>query len=133
MKWRCRWTKSTRRERGKSPSATVTRQTLHLWWSRKPLAVARAVIFAQLVDDPSEYVDVLLSDPVKRRAAQRVLSGRRGAGEQEAAAAGDQYALREIAAEQERERLFGILKDLVRWENTTNETVLEQARDRDLA
>ncbi|MCY4377634.1 MAG: DUF1156 domain-containing protein [Spirochaetaceae bacterium] len=58
--------------------------TLHLWWSPKPLAVARAVIFAQLVDDPSEYVDVLLSDPVKRRAAQRVLSRRRGAGEQEA-------------------------------------------------
>lgn len=26
--------------------------TLHLWWSRKPLAVARAVIFAQLVNDP---------------------------------------------------------------------------------
>ncbi|MCY3999498.1 MAG: DUF1156 domain-containing protein, partial [Bacteroidetes bacterium] len=31
--------------------------TLHLWWSRKPLAVARAVIFAQMVDDPSEYID----------------------------------------------------------------------------
>lgn len=27
--------------------------TLHLWWSRKPLAVSRAVLFAQLVDDPS--------------------------------------------------------------------------------
>ena len=27
--------------------------TLHLWWSRKPLAAARAVLFAQLVDDPS--------------------------------------------------------------------------------
>lgn len=27
--------------------------TLHLWWSRKPLATARAVLFAQLVDDPS--------------------------------------------------------------------------------
>ena len=26
--------------------------TLHLWWSRKPLAAARAVLFAQLVDDP---------------------------------------------------------------------------------
>jgi len=26
--------------------------TLHLWWSRKPLAAARAVIFAQMVDDP---------------------------------------------------------------------------------
>ena len=103
--------------------------TLHLWWSRKPLAVARAVIFAQLVDDPSEYVDVLLSDPAKKRAAQRVLTQRRGAGGQEEAAAdAGRYALREIAAEQERERLFGILKELVRWENTTNETVLERAR-----
>ena len=31
--------------------------TLHLWWSRKPLAAARAVLWASLVDDPS-------SDPV---------------------------------------------------------------------
>jgi len=29
--------------------------TLHLWWSRKPLATARAVLFAQLVDDPSSH------------------------------------------------------------------------------
>ena len=35
--------------------------TLHLWWARRPLAAARAVTFAQMVDDPSEYVDVLLS------------------------------------------------------------------------
>ena len=27
--------------------------TLHLWWERRPLAAARAVIFAQMVDDPS--------------------------------------------------------------------------------
>ena len=27
--------------------------TLHLWWARRPLATARAVLFAQLVDDPS--------------------------------------------------------------------------------
>jgi putative DNA methylase len=26
--------------------------TLHLWWARRPLAAARAVIFASLVDDP---------------------------------------------------------------------------------
>jgi putative DNA methylase len=26
--------------------------SLHLWWSRKPLAAARAVLFAQLVNDP---------------------------------------------------------------------------------
>nr|WP_232334222.1 DUF1156 domain-containing protein [Rhodococcus sp. WB1] len=31
--------------------------TLHLWWSRKPLAAARAVLFAQLVDDPSSFPD----------------------------------------------------------------------------
>ena len=29
--------------------------TLHLWWARRPLAAARAVIFAQMVDDPSAY------------------------------------------------------------------------------
>ena len=31
--------------------------TLHLWWARRPLAAARAVILAQMVDDPSEYAD----------------------------------------------------------------------------
>jgi len=29
--------------------------TLHLWWARRPLAAARAVIFAQMVDDPSAH------------------------------------------------------------------------------
>ena len=29
--------------------------TLHLWWARRPLAAARAVIFAQMVDDPAEH------------------------------------------------------------------------------
>jgi putative DNA methylase len=29
--------------------------TLHLWWARRPLAAARAVIFAQMVDDPSAW------------------------------------------------------------------------------
>src|SRR5215213_8481586 len=45
--------------------------TLHLWWARRPLAAARAVIFAQMVDDPSTYVDTLLGEPTTRRAAQR--------------------------------------------------------------
>lgn len=31
--------------------------TLHLWWARRPLATARAVLFASLVDDPSEHPD----------------------------------------------------------------------------
>lgn len=29
--------------------------TLHLWWARRPLAAARTVIFAQMVDDPSSF------------------------------------------------------------------------------
>ena len=31
--------------------------TLHLWWARRPLAACRAVLFAQLVDDPSAHPD----------------------------------------------------------------------------
>ena len=42
---------------------------LHKWWARRPLAAARAVIFAQMVDDPSTYVDTLLGVPDTRRAA----------------------------------------------------------------
>ncbi len=95
--------------------------TLHLWWARRPLAAARAVIFAQTVDDPSAYVDVLLSDPTKKRAAQRVLKKR-------GAARSDRQALADTAAELERQRLFRILETLVLWESTTDEAVLEQAR-----
>lgn len=29
--------------------------TLHLWWARRPLAACRAILFAQLVDDPSAW------------------------------------------------------------------------------
>ena len=106
--------------------------TLHLWWARRPLAAARAVIFAQMVDDPSEYVDVLLSDPVKRCKAERTLTKRRADGVAPDAAgfspAEETNALAEVAAEHERERLFGILEELVLWENTTNEEVLDRAR-----
>jgi len=70
--------------------------TLHLWWARRPLAAARAVIFAQMVDDPSSCPDLFPT---------------------------------EKAQEKERKRLFKIIEDLVQWENTTNETVLQQARE----
>ena len=103
--------------------------TLHLWWARRPLAAARAVLFAQMVDDPSEYVNVLLSDPSKKRAARQALKKRR-AGEASGGPnrSSDRQALADMAAELERERLFGILEELVLWENTTNEQVLQQAR-----
>lgn len=70
--------------------------TLHLWWARRPLAAARAVIFAQMVDDPSSWPDLFPT---------------------------------EKAQEKERRRLFGIIEELVKWENTTNERVLQAARD----
>ena len=70
--------------------------TLHLWWARRPLAAARAVIFAQMVDDPSAHPELFPT---------------------------------EEAQEAERQRLFRIIEELVLWENTTNEVVLEQARE----
>ncbi len=69
--------------------------TLHLWWARRPLAAARAVIFAQMVDDPSEDPDRFPGEEAQTR---------------------------------ERDRLFRILERLVRWENTTNEDLLAEAR-----
>ena len=70
--------------------------TLHLWWARRPLAAARAVIFAQMVDDPAARPDLFPSEADQQR---------------------------------ERERLFRLIEDMVRWENTTNEELLEQARE----
>ena len=103
--------------------------TLHLWWARRPLAAARAVIFAQMVDDPSEYVDLLLADSKKRRAALRALSKLQAKPEGSAEdMEPNRKALGNMAAQLERERLFSILEELVVWENTTNERVLEQAR-----
>src|SRR6266487_6045149 len=69
--------------------------TLHLWWARRPLAACRAVLFAQMVDDPSS-----LSDEFPTEEAQ----------------------------ETERQRLFRIIEDLVKWANTTNEALLQAAR-----
>ncbi|MFM8387469.1 MAG: DUF1156 domain-containing protein [Planctomycetia bacterium] len=70
--------------------------TLHLWWARRPLAAARAVIFAQMVDDPSSLPDLFPTEKKQQK---------------------------------ERERLFRIIEDLVQWENTTNEEVLQAARE----
>ncbi len=46
--------------------------TLHLWWARRPLAAARAVIFAQMVDDPSSYPDLFPTE--KAQASRRQTS-----------------------------------------------------------
>jgi putative DNA methylase len=116
--------------------------TLHLWWARRPLAAARAVIFSQMVDDPSEYVDVLRDDPKLRRKAEAILKTRRVLWEEARGLAekakgtnlhvpepGPEPTLDDILADQERQRLFRIIEQLVLWESTTNETVLQAARD----
>ena len=46
--------------------------TLHLWWARRPLAAARAVLFAQLVDDPSSHPDEFPTEEDQRRERERL-------------------------------------------------------------
>lgn len=46
--------------------------TLHLWWARRPLAAARAVLFAQLVDDPSSNPDEFPTEELQRKERERL-------------------------------------------------------------
>ena len=69
--------------------------TLHLWWARRPLSAARAVIWSSLVDDPSSHPEQFPTEDDQNR---------------------------------ERQRLFKILEDLVVWENSNNENVLNAAK-----
>jgi len=45
---------------------------IHLWWSRKPLATARAVLFAQLVDDPSSHPDQFPTEAAQQVERERL-------------------------------------------------------------
>jgi len=83
----------------KMPGIGAHPRGIHLWWARRPLAAARAVIFAQMVNDP---------------------------GYQQGG--GFKYGVNKEKAQAERERLFKIIEDLVRWENTSNAEVLDRAR-----
>ncbi len=116
--------------------------TLHLWWARRPLAACRAVLFASLVDDPSECVKELLADAGKRTAAEKELRTRKkawaalkatfdkasGAGMKSVPNPGAEPRLEEVVVEVERERLFNIIRELVKWENSNNERVINAAR-----
>ena len=46
--------------------------TLHLWWSRKPLAACRAVLFASLVDDPSNSPEEFPTEEDQQRERERL-------------------------------------------------------------
>jgi putative DNA methylase len=69
-------------------------KALHWWWARRPLAVCRAIIFAQLVDDPSSHPD--------------------------------RFPTVE-AQERERDRLFALMRELVRWERSSDRQLMQQA------
>ena len=46
--------------------------TLHLWWARRPLAACRAVLFAQLVDDPSAHPDQFPTEEEQKAERERL-------------------------------------------------------------
>ncbi|MBR3354622.1 MAG: DUF1156 domain-containing protein [Oscillospiraceae bacterium] len=69
--------------------------TLHLWWARRPLAAARAVIWASLVDDPSSHPELFPTEEEQNL---------------------------------ERQRLFKILEELVKWENSTDQAIINLAK-----
>src|ERR1039458_4728863 len=116
--------------------------TLHLWWARRPLAAARAVILARIVAGPTAYVDVLRADPKLRRKAETALKARLKLWEEARTLAekakgsglpvpepGPAPTLDDMLADLERQRLFLIIEDLVLWENRSEEPVLQEARD----
>ena len=41
--------------------------TLYLWWARRPLSVCRVVLFASLVDDPSNRDDLTGAEQERER------------------------------------------------------------------
>ncbi|GIL16886.1 MAG: hypothetical protein BroJett040_06370 [Oligoflexia bacterium] len=85
-------TESARRKR-KAPAGYPT--ALHKWWAQRPIAAARAVLFAQLIDDPSSNPDLFPT---------------------------------EQAQEKERKRLFHLIEELILWDNTRNEDLLNKIR-----
>lgn len=46
--------------------------TLHLWWARRPLATARAVIWSSLVDDPSSHPEQFPTEEEQQKERQRL-------------------------------------------------------------
>ncbi len=70
-------------------------RNLHQWWARRPQAAARAVIFAQMVDDPSSHPDIFPTEKIQ---------------------------------DIERQRLFSLIEELAKWENSADANLLQQAR-----
>ena len=80
----------------KMPGIGAHPRGIHHWWARRPLVACRAVLFAQLVNDPS-------SNP-------------------------ERFPTQEDQ-ETERLRLFEMIEELVKWENSQNEPLLLKAQE----
>ncbi|MGE4531815.1 MAG: DUF1156 domain-containing protein [Acidithiobacillus sp.] len=81
-----------------NPFVSKHPRSLHIWWARRRLVATRAILFAQLVNDPGYQRDI-------------------------------GFGVNKKEAEVKREELFQIIRDLVKWENTSNVEVLNRARE----
>lgn len=86
--------------------------TLHLWWARRPLAAARAVLFSQLVDDPSSYEHDFRAEGVAQGLDGEALV---------------RFVEKRVTGE--RARLHNLLALIVDWDNLDDEGLMQQARD----
>ena len=84
--------------------------TLHLWWARRPLAAARAVIFTSLVDDPDD-----------KNALPKFVAACK-----DLPSDGPNVAAK---GDTPRMRLFDFIERLVTWEATTDEAIMGKARE----
>jgi len=89
--------------------------TLHLWWARRPLTAARAVIFSSLIDDPDqdgvpqallEQIDALPLENTYKNNDEKTSVG-----------------------EIRRYKLFGFIEKLVEWENSNNPDIISTAQN----
>ena len=58
----------------KMPGIGAHPRGLHLWWARRPLAAARAVIWSSLVDDPSEHPEQFPTEEEQAKERQRLFA-----------------------------------------------------------
>jgi putative DNA methylase len=83
---------------------------IHKWWAQRPLAACRAVLFAW-------------------RELKATFERASGAGMKSVPDPGPEPKIEDVIEEQERERLFNIIRELVKWENSNDERVLKMARE----
>ena len=47
--------------------------SIHIWWSRRPMAAARSTLFASLVDDPAEHPELFATEEDQAKERERLL------------------------------------------------------------